>query len=241
MILQIRDVSKAFGGIQALYNINFDVMEGDILGIIGPNGAGKTTLFNIISGFMRPDSGQVLLYNADITKLNATEICRKGIARTFQLAKPLKELTVWQNVTMGALRNAGNLKEASRAAVEIAEMVGLVGKINFLPEQLTAPDLKRLELARALATSPMLLLLDEVIAGLVPGEVTALIELIKKIRSRGITILIVEHVMKAIMNLSDRILVLDDGKTIMEGKPEEVANDPQTIRAYLGRPYDTPC
>jgi branched-chain amino acid transport system ATP-binding protein len=239
MILEIKEVSKAFGGIQALNNINFNVIEGEIFGIIGPNGAGKTTLFNVISGFMHPDSGKIVLHNIEITRLNATDISRNGIARTFQLVKPLKELTVWQNVTMGSLKNAKDLKQASIAAVEVIKMVGLLGKIQFLPEQLTAPDLKRLELARALATNPKVLLLDEVIAGLISSEVTGLVELIKTIRSRGITILIVEHVMKAVMNLSDRILVLDNGRKIMEGTPEEVANDSQTIRAYLGKRYDT--
>jgi branched-chain amino acid transport system ATP-binding protein len=238
MILQVEGVTKRFGGLQALSDITFDLGAGEILGLIGPNGAGKTTLFNVINGVLSPDKGKVTFRSEDITGLPSYEVARRGLARAYQVVRPLSDLTVRENVMVGACfgREQFSLTEAARVADEVLDRVGLAAKAAFLAGSLNVAEKKRLELARALGSQPYLLLLDEVLAGLNPSEITPMLETIRQIRDGGITILMIEHVMQAVMNVSDRVLVLDYGALISQGLPEEVVNDPLVIEAYLGDP-----
>ncbi len=237
-MLQVRDVTKRFGGLQALTEVSFDLPQGEILGLIGPNGAGKTTLFNVINGVYPPNSGSVTLRGEDITGLPPYEVACRGLARTHQVVRPLNDLTVRENVTVGAC--FGHKKQSlSKAACTVEEamvQVGLVDRADQLAGSLNVAQKKRLEMARALAACPYLLLLDEVLAGLNPSEISSMLETVRAIRDSGITILMIEHVMQAVMSVSDRILVLDYGLLIAQGTPEEVANNPQVIEAYLGDP-----
>lgn len=238
ILLEIEGVSKRFGGLQALQRVSFHVREGEILGLIGPNGAGKTTLFNVINGVYRPEEGRILFRGQDITGRPPYEIARLGIARAYQIVRPLGELTVLENAMVGACfgRENRSLREAQEIAMAVLDQVGLAHKREVEAARLNVAEKKRLEMARALAARPYLLLLDEVLAGLNPTEVAAMLEVIRTVRASGITILMIEHLMHAIMNVSDRIVVLDYGQVIAEGTPQEIAHHPRVIEAYLGDP-----
>jgi len=238
-IIETESISKRFGGLQAVTDLSFSVNPGDIFGIIGPNGAGKSTLFNVLSGVYRQDSGNVKFKGKNLAGIRKSHlVCRLGIGRTFQLVKPFENITVLENVMVGAFCRQPKRSEASRSAHEILDFVGMLEKKDALGNTLTLADKKRLELARALATEPEVLLLDEVMAGLTSYEIGEAVELIKKIRDHGLTVLVVEHVMQAIMSLSDRVMVLAEGRKIMEGLPLDVIRDQRVIKAYLGDGYE---
>ncbi len=237
-LLSLQSVSKRFGGLQALSNITFDLPEGQILGLIGPNGAGKTTLFNAINGVYPPEKGRVIFRDVDVTGFKPYRLARMGMARTHQIVRPLNELSVRENVMAGACFGHENqdLGNAAKIADEVLEFVGLSARADQLAASLNVAQKKRLETARALASHPYLLLLDEVLAGLNHAEIDSMIQTVLKIREQGITIIMIEHVMKAVMNVSDRIIVLDYGTQIAEGNPKAIAKNKKVIEAYLGDP-----
>ncbi len=236
-ILELKGVSKSFGGLKAVSNLDLTISQGKIVGMIGPNGAGKTTVFNLITGFHPLDRGEVHFNGENISRLKPYEDCLKGIGRTFQIVKPFATKSVIRNVMVGAFCRVKTAKEAEEVAREVLEFTGLDPKRDMLAKNLTIADRKRLELARALATRPKLLLLDEVMAGLTPKETDDMISLVRKIRDLGITLFIIEHVMQAVMTLSERVVLLHHGEKIMEGTPQEVASDVRAIKAYLGEEY----
>jgi branched-chain amino acid transport system ATP-binding protein len=237
----LEGVSRSFGGLMAVRSVDLVVNRGEILGLIGPNGAGKTTLFNLITGLYRPTSGKVFLDQLDITSRPPPQRCKLGIARTFQLVRPFQNLTALQNVAIGRIYGrepARSRKQADVEAKQLLDLVGLVDRQDAMAHQLTLVERKRLELARALATRPWLLLLDELLAGLNPSEVNASLDLIGRIRAGGTTIVMVEHLVKAVFGISDRVAVLNAGEKIAEGAPVGVASDQKVIDAYLGPPDD---
>lgn len=234
-MLRVEGLSKIFGGLKAVDNASLEVSEGRIVALIGPNGAGKTTLFSCIAGFQPINAGRVEFLGKDITGLPVHDIARLGMLRTFQITQPFAKLTVQENIAVGAYQKFHKRDEAWAHARLIAEQVGMVQVLDQPAADLTVAGRKRLELARTLATDPKLLLLDEVMAGLNPSEIVEIIEIIQKIRASGVTVLLIEHVMQAVMSLSEHIYVLSYGKIIAQGEPHEVVNDPTVIEAYLGR------
>jgi branched-chain amino acid transport system ATP-binding protein len=237
-LLEVTGLSKHFGGLQAVSDLSFTVDEGEIVALIGPNGAGKSTVFNLINGVYRPDSGRVVFGGVDLTGAPPYEVARHGLARAHQIVQPLADLSVLDNCLVGACFGRADLSLAEGRAVvrEVAELIGLADWLALPAGQLTTAGKKRLELARALCSQPRLLLLDEVLAGLNLTDIAHMVETIRGIRARGVTILMTEHVMTAIMRLSDRIVVLNTGRKLAEGRPQEIANDPAVIEAYLGDP-----
>jgi branched-chain amino acid transport system ATP-binding protein len=240
-ILEARRVTKHFGGLAAVSRVDFDLGDGEILGLIGPNGSGKTTLVNVVTGALGYSDGDVRFRGDSIRGLPPYEIGRRGISRTFQVVKPFRNLTVVENVMVGALFGASGgaraLSAARHQAETVLEFVALSHRADAAADALNVPERKRMELARALAMRPVVLFLDEVMAGLNPAEIDAAVELIKRIRDRGISLVVIEHVMKAIRHLSDRIMVLHHGEKLTEGPSEDVLNNPEVVSAYLGRRY----
>jgi branched-chain amino acid transport system ATP-binding protein len=237
-LLEVRGVSKHFGGLLAVADVSFTLNEGEILGLIGPNGAGKTTLFNVVNGVYKSDTGSITFWGKDITGRSPDQVVHLGLARTHQIVRPLGGMTVLANVTVGACfgREHQSLRAARATALEVLERVGLASRATSPARSLTLAAKKRLEVARALAARPKLLLLDEVLAGLNPTEIALMIDLIRKIRDSGVSVFMIEHVMQAIMNLSDRIVVLNLGRKIAEASPAEVVKNSDVVEAYLGFP-----
>ena len=237
-MLQLDNVTKRFGGLTAVRNVTLEVRTGELLGIIGPNGAGKTTLFNVISGFYRPEEGRVVFETRDITGQPAHEIARLGLTRTFQIVKPFGNLSVSDNVMIGALSRLASTREARVEAARVIELCGLGPHAQARAKALPIALRKRLEVARALATRPRLLLLDEVMAGLNPSELTGIIELIRRVHAEGVTLIVIEHIMAAMMRLAQRIVMLHHGEKLAEGAPADITRDRRVIDAYLGEEFN---
>lgn len=236
-VLAVKNFTKRFGGLTAVSDLSFELEEGEILGLIGPNGAGKTTVFNCITGFLKPDRGEMLFRQKPATGLEPHRYCQMGLARTFQIVKPFLTISVLDNVMVGALARETSIKKAGRLSMEIIRMVGLGSMAHVEAQGLPLPMRKRLELARVLATGPSVLLLDEVMAGLNPTEVDEIIDLIKKINKKGVSILMIEHVMRGVMALSQRVVVINYGEKIAEGSPERVVREDVVVEAYLGKEF----
>jgi len=233
--LVLEGISKNFGALAALTNVNMRVQVGEVVGLIGPNGAGKTTLFNIVTGFIKPDRGRVKLFGEDVTGLQPHQIAARGVARTFQIVKPFFGMTVYETVLVGAYLREKDEDNARQRAEVAMKLTGVYHLRNRYARELNTPQLKLVELARSLATQPKLLMLDEIVAGLTPAEVDAMTALVKRIRDEmGVTVLLVEHVMRFVMNISDRVVVLNYGEVIAEGSPSEVSSNLKVIEAYLG-------
>ncbi|WP_037373387.1 ABC transporter ATP-binding protein [Anaerovorax odorimutans] len=237
-VLETSDLTIRFGGLTAIDHLNLYVNKGEAVGLIGPNGAGKTTAFNMISGIYKPTKGHIIFQGEDITGMPANEVCKKGIGRTFQVVKPFGGMTVLENVMVGGFAHTRKTSESSKIAKEVLHLVELDKIANRKAKDLTLPQRKRLEIAKALATKPKLILLDEVLAGLNPTEIEEAILLIRKINDTNVSVLMIEHVLQAIMAICSRIYVLDYGKLIATGSPDEVTKNPDVIKAYLGDDYE---
>ena len=236
-MLEVKDMTKEFGGLRAVDTLSLSIEQGQILGLIGPNGAGKSTAFNCIAGVFAPTRGEVSFKGERINGQKPWDLCKKGLARTFQIVKPFASKSVLYNVMVGSFATTNTRAVAEEKAIHILESLNFADKRDIRAGNLTIADRKRLEIARALATEPQLLLLDEVMAGLRPAEVDEMVQILKALRDGGITIFVIEHIMRAIMALSDRIVVIQFGKKIAEGTPEQIANDENVIKAYLGEDY----
>jgi branched-chain amino acid transport system ATP-binding protein len=236
-LLEVRNVSKSFGGVAANVDLTFEVAEGEILGLIGPNGAGKTSLFNSISGEVTPDRGEILLAGRKISGIGPVACAMAGIARTFQVVRSFESMTVLENVMVGAFSRTTRAREAMARALDVLAFAGLAGRADTSAHGLTPPEKRRLEVARALATQPRLLLLDEMLTGLTPTEAQSGVQLIRDVRARGVTVIMVEHVMEVLLPLIDRAVVLNLGRVLLTGRPQDVVRDPDMIRAYLGERY----
>lgn len=234
IILQVKNISKRFGGLQATQDVSFDVKENEILSIIGPNGAGKSTLFNLITNFYTVDTGSILFRGEEIVGLTPDQVCIKGITRTFQIARPFPGLSISDNILVALLPKSATVAAARDQVDEILKQVNLDKKANHMGSQLTTLERKRLELGKALTTNPQILMLDEVMTGLKPKEMDEMMDLIRELQ-KSMTIVIVEHVMRVIMAISERVIVLDHGKKIAEGTPQEITSNPEVVSAYLGR------
>ena len=234
-LLEIRGLSKRFGGVYASRDVSFDVDAGAIVGLIGPNGAGKTTLFNLVTGFLNPDAGEVRFDGREVTGLRPDVLSRRGMARTFQILKPFARLTVEENVMVGALARGENMAGARARAQRCLDLVGIAHKSADLARNLSTGQRKRLEMARAMATQPRLLLLDEVTGGLDQPSIPGLIELVARLRGEGVTLLVIEHNMRVIMGLADKVVFLHLGEKLAEGAPAEIARDPKVVSLYLGK------
>lgn len=235
-LLLVEGISKNFRGLRAVDGVSFSVDTGEMVALIGPNGAGKTTVFNMIAGVFEPDGGRIELDGASLVGLRPDQVCRAGVGRTFQLVKPFGNISVEENVLIGALRWTHDIAQARRRAREVLELLGLADKRRQMARGLTLPDRKCLEVARALATGPKLLLLDEVMAGLRPAETDRMVDVFRNLnRDTGLTIVLIEHVMRAVMALSQRVVVINSGKPVCEGAPDEVVRDPRVLECYLGQ------
>ena len=234
-LLEVQGLTRHFGGVSAVSDLSFSVNEGEILGLIGPNGSGKTTVFNLVTGFLRPLSGAIRLDGQSVVGMRPHAVARRGIARTFQNVKPFPGLSALENVTLAAFLRHPSRRDAEAAAALVLERVGLGERLNEIASRLTLMDQKRLEMAKALATRPRLLLLDEPMGGLNATEVDDASELVRRIRASGVTVVLVEHVMKAIMRISDRVVVMNQGEKIAEGRPERVVEEPAVLAAYFGK------
>ncbi|UZG44396.1 ABC transporter ATP-binding protein [Caldimonas thermodepolymerans] len=236
-LLKVEGIAKRYGGVQAVRNLSFDLHHGEILGLLGPNGAGKTTAFNMIAGFVRPDEGRITLNGQDITGRKPWDVCKAGIGRTFQLSKPFGGMSVRENLVVGSLVKTNDRARSQALADELLDFLGMSALANMDAEDLTAFERRKVELGRALSTEPTLLLMDEVVAGATPQEALAMVDLVKQVRDRGVTVLIIEHVMKVIMGLSDRVIVMHLGELIADGEPSQVVKQEQVLRAYFGEDY----
>jgi branched-chain amino acid transport system ATP-binding protein len=236
-LLKVEGIAKRYGGVQAVKSLSFELRQGEILGLLGPNGAGKTTAFNMIAGFVPPDGGRITLAGRDITGMRPWNVCKAGLARTFQLSKPFGGMSTRENLVVGGLVKNNDRRRSEARADELLDFLGMSALARTDADDLTAFERRKVELGRALSTEPSLLLMDEVVAGATPQEAMTMVGLIKEIRNQGVTVLIIEHVMKVIMGLSDRVIVMHLGELIADGEPSSVVTQPDVLKAYFGGDY----